>query len=203
MGDQLLECVLMIAFLKGRIIGIYPNSIVLDVNGVGYEVVVDRQTIAGLRDRPEEISLHIRTVVREDAITLYGFETPLSRDVFDRLTRVDGVGPKLALVILGGMPLDDLIQAIRDKDIRALTSIPGVGRKTAERVILELRDFALTTSVETKTISSELLADLRSALSNLGFSSKEIEGVTKNLKPEDANRDFEDILRQVLASRMR
>ena len=123
----------MIGYLRGRVRDRTGGVLLVDVGGVGYEVIADRQTLADVPEGSlDEVELWIRTVVREDAISLFGFSTRAARDVFDLLQIVSGIGPKMASQIVGAMPLDDLIQAVREKDIRRLSTIPGVGKKTAE-----------------------------------------------------------------------
>jgi Holliday junction DNA helicase RuvA len=190
----------MIGYLRGRVRDKGPAAVVVDVGGVGYDVQVDRQTLADLGPDGSETALHVRTVVREDAITLFGFASVAARDVFDLLCGVAGVGPKLASQILGGLPLPELVQAVRVKDLCRLVSIPGVGRKTAERLGLELSDKFLLLPIEAPTsptgVPDRLAADVRSALSNLGFGPRDIESALRALKPAPG---FEELLRQAIA----
>src|SRR5205809_6113875 len=130
----------MIAQLRGRILEKHPNRIVVDVNGVGYDVAVPLSTFYQLGDAGADVSLRIHTHVREDALALYGFASALELDLFERLIGVSGIGPKLGLAVLSGIEPLDLIRAIEQADVARLTAIPGVGKKTSERIVLELKD---------------------------------------------------------------
>jgi len=130
----------LIAQLSGKLVEKQPNSAIIDVNGVGYDVTIPVSTFYELGDPGTDVLLRIHTHVREDALQLYGFWTPREKELFLKLTSVSGVGPKLAITMLSGMPAGELINAISTDDLVKLTSIPGVGRKTAERVVVELRD---------------------------------------------------------------
>ena len=164
----------MIAQLRGRILEKHPNRIVTDVNGVGYEVFVPLSTFYGLGEPGSEVALRIHTHVREDALVLYGFATALEQELFERLIAVGGIGPKLALAVLSGIEPTELVRAIERGDVARLTAIPGVGKKTSERIVLELKDrlsrarLAVTggaAAVETPLLRDDLL----SALVNLGY----------------------------------
>src|SRR6267143_1890408 len=133
-------CTIVIAYLRGRILEKHPNRLVVDVNGVGYDVFVPLSTFYGLGDAGSEIVLRIHTHVREDALVLYGFATPLEQDLFERLISISGIGPKLALAVLSGIEPLELMRAIERGDVARLTNIPGVGKKTSERIVLELKD---------------------------------------------------------------
>ena len=130
----------MIAFLRGRVLDKQPNRIIVDVSGVGYDVQVPLSTFYEVGDEGAEVSLRVYTHVREDALQLYGFLTDLERQVFERLIGISGIGPKLAIVVLSGMDSRDVIAAIQRADVARLTGIPGIGKKTAERIVLELKD---------------------------------------------------------------
>ncbi len=166
----------MIAHLTGRLLEKDTRRVqrlVIDVNGVGYEVLAPLSTVYTLGEPGEAVSLRIHTHVREDAIQLFGFATALEQTLFERLVGVNGVGPKLALAILSGIEPADLGRAIRGNDLRRLTAIPGVGRKTAERLVVELRD-RLTQDLgespaDPATSGSAVRDDLLSALGNLGY----------------------------------
>ena len=166
----------MIAHLSGRLLekdARRVQRLVIDVNGVGYEVLAPLSTIYTLGDLGQEVSLHIHTHVREDVIQLFGFATALEQTLFERLVGVNGVGPKLALAILSGIEPVDLGRAIRGNDLRRLTAIPGVGRKTAERLVVELRDRLAQdlgeSPDEPTTVGATVRDDLLSALGNLGY----------------------------------
>ena len=130
----------MIAHLRGSILEKHPNRIVIDVNGVGYDVFVPLSTFYGLGEPGAAIALRIHTHVREDAFLLYGFATLLEQELFERLIGVSGIGAKVALAVLSGIEPVDLIRAIERGDLARLTAIPGVGKKTSERIVLELKD---------------------------------------------------------------
>ena len=164
----------MIAQLRGRILEKHPNRIVTDVNGVGSEVFVPLSTFYGLGEPGSDVALRIHTHVREDALLLYGFATALEQDLFERLIGVSGIGPKLALSVLSGIEPTELVRAIERGDVARLTAIPGVGKKTSERIVLELKDRLPKTSVTTAGAAAAvevplLRDDLLSALINLGY----------------------------------
>ena len=158
----------MIAYLRGKLLEKDPARVVVDVNGVGYEVFVPLTTSSVLPDRGADVAIDIHTHVREDVIALYGFSTRRERAIFEKLMTISGIGPKLAMTILSGGSVDDLVDAIKRNDLPRLTSIPGVGKKTAERIVVELRDklqdFTVLVSEKTTTES-----DVLSALENLGY----------------------------------
>jgi len=164
----------MIAHLRGSILEKHPNRLVIDVNGVGYEVFVPLSTFYGLGEPGTGTALRVHTHVREDAIVLYGFATQLEQDLFERLISVSGIGPKVSLAVLSGIEPEDLIRAIERGDLARLTAIPGVGKKTSERIVLELKDrlprASLTVTGGAAAVEAPLLRDdLLSALINLGY----------------------------------
>ena len=192
----------MIAQITGRLLRKSPQEAVIDVHGVGYRVLVPLSTFYRLGDIGSEATLLVHTHVREDTLALFGFETAGEQALFERLIEVAGVGPKLAVNILSGIEAADLAQALRTSDVARLTRIPGVGKKTAERLIVELKDKmpALVTTGETTPSPgpAPLKDDLVSALANLGYSRAEAEkGVDRALR-EDAGGRFEDLLRRSL-----
>lgn len=146
----------MIAQLNGKLVHKQPNTVIIDVGGVGYDVTIPLSTFYELGEPGIDVSLKIHTHVREDALQLFGFWTSREKELFLKLTSVSGVGPKLAITMLSGMPAGELINAITNNDLVRLTSIPGVGRKTAERVVVELRDKLATISLEAR--AAELAA---------------------------------------------
>ena len=192
----------MIAQLRGRIVEKQPNRIVVDVNGVGYDVSVPLSTFYGLGEPDAEIALRIHTHVREDALLLYGFATRLEQELFERLISVSGIGPKLALAVLSGIEPADLITAIHHADLARLTAIPGVGKKTSERIVLELKDrlpkVDHTSAPDGSSIQpSALRDDVLSALMNLGYHRPLAEkAVDAAIKAKSG--DFEGTLRQAL-----
>jgi Holliday junction DNA helicase RuvA len=193
----------VIAHLRGRIFDKQPNRIVVDVNGVGYDVAVPLSTFYGLGEAGADIALRIHTHVREDALLLFGFATRLEQDLFERLISVSGIGPKLALAVLSGIEPGDLISAIHRGDLARLTAIPGVGKKTSERIVLELKDRLprvehTPTPEGGRTEPSALKDDVLSALVNLGYhrplAEKAVDAAVKTTTPGD----FEQTLRQAL-----
>lgn len=193
----------MIAHLRGRLFEKQPNRIVLDVNGVGYDVSVPLSTFYGLGDEGGEIALRIHTHVREDALALYGFGTALELAVFERLIGISGIGPKLALAVLSGIETPDLVRAIERADVARLTAIPGVGKKTSERIVVELKDRLPLLRAEPAAASgsappSALRDDVLSALVNLGYhrplSEKAVDAAVK-AAPDGG---FEQTLKQAL-----
>lgn len=174
----------------------------MDVQGVGYRVFIPVSTFYRLGDEGTPVSLLIHTHVREDALSLFGFESSGERVLFEKLIEVAGIGPKLALNILSGIEAPELIEAIRSQDLARLTRTPGVGKKTAERLVLELKDklpaLALAGQVTVATSPSPAKEDLLSALANLGYSRGEAEkGVDRALRDDEHGR-FEDLLRRSL-----
>jgi Holliday junction DNA helicase RuvA len=164
----------VIAQLRGRLLEKHPNRIVVDVNGVGYEVFVPLSTYYGLGEAGGEISLRVHTHVREDALALYGFATVLEQDLFGRLIGIGGIGPKLALAVLSGIEPVELLRAIERGDVARLTGIPGVGKKTSERIVLELKDRLPRVHVpaaggDVAPEPSAVRDDVLSALLNLGY----------------------------------
>jgi Holliday junction DNA helicase RuvA len=169
----------MIAFLKGNLLKKTTDTLIIDNGGIGYEVIAPLSTFYALPEEGEEISLHIYTHVREDAFILFGFKTALEKKIFRLLISVSGIGPKLAVNILSGIGPDTLLEAIAAGDLVRLQSIPGVGKKTAERIILELKDKAQKLGTDLVTPSritifkdKTIPDDALSALLNLGYTSK-------------------------------
>ena len=134
------ESAAMIAHLRGRLIAKHPNQAIVETGGVGYDVVISVPTFSELPGIGGEVALHIHTHVREDQIALFGFVRPEEKQLFEKLLNVSGIGPKLAITILSGMAAPDMVAAIKGNDVAKLTRIPGIGKKTAERMVLELRD---------------------------------------------------------------
>ena len=165
----------MIGFLKGVLLASAPDNILLDVNGVGYAIHIPFSTYCEIEANGpnDSVSLYIKTHVREDALELYGFLTEEEKRVFDKLISVSGIGPRLAQVIMSGMGWEDLLNALAQQDATRLTRIPGVGKKTAERMILELKEaaakFLAENSLEPARVALSPQDDLISALENLGY----------------------------------
>lgn len=197
----------MIAHLTGTILSKQPNAVVIDVNGVGYEVTIPVSTFYELGDIGAQASLRVHTHVREDAIMLFGFRTSREKELFLRLTSVSGIGPKLGITFLSGTSPDDLIAAIRSNDLARLVSIPGVGRKTAERVVIELRDkigqLALLDSDVSSTPSTAVDVDATrddvvAALVSLGYQKALAEKIVARVLEVESDRTIEHVLRQAL-----
>ena len=194
----------MIAFLRGRVLEKHPNRLIVDVVGVGYDVAVPLSTFYTAGDIGADISLRVHTHVREDQLALFGFATALELAAFERLIGVSGIGPKLALSVLSGIDTRELIGAIQRNDVARLTRIPGVGKKTAERIVVELRDRlpkALeATGVPTAAAPEDALRDdLISALANLGYHRQAVDKVVdKVLGASDGVASFQDVLRASL-----
>ncbi len=168
----------MIARLSGTLIERHPGQVVIDVGGVGYLVTVPLATSSGMGEPGCRVELHVHTHVREDALSLFGFGSRPERDLFIRLLDVGGVGPKTAVALLSGLGAPDLIEAILRRDVKRLSSVPGVGRKTAERIVLELVDRVATLlaappgSAGSRSDGGGLRDDLVSALVNLGYNAR-------------------------------
>lgn len=194
----------MIAHLRGKILEKHPNRIVVDVTGVGYDVAVPLSTYYGLGEIGSDIALRIHTHVREDALALYGFATALELDLFERLIGISGIGPKLALAVLSGIEPMDLIRAIESGDVARLTAIPGVGKKTSERIVLELKDRlprAQAAAVAVGRPTPEPLAlrdDVLSALVNLGYHRPLAEKAVAAAITATPDGGFERTLKQAL-----
>ena len=195
----------MIARLRGTLIEKLPSRIVVDVGGVGYDVQVPLSTFYGLGEPGATVALRIHTHVREEAIALFGFSTALEQDLFERLIAVSGIGPKLGLAVLSGIEPADLVRAIRTQDVARLTKIPGIGKKTAERIGLELKDrlpLAATQPAEPASTAArpedQLKDDLLSALTNLGYQSAVAEKTIDKIIAAEPDAEFEQALRQAL-----
>lgn len=189
----------MIAHLRGKLIARHPNQVIVDAMGVGYDVTISVPTFSELPPAGGEVALHIHTHVREDQIALYGFLRPEEKHLFEKLISVSGIGPKLAITILSGMPTDEMTSAIRGNDVARLTKIPGIGRKTAERMVLELRDkLPPVASGQVHVVPSlnVVQEDVLSALMNLGYQRVSAE---KALSTIEKNGSFDAMFRAALA----
>jgi holliday junction DNA helicase RuvA len=199
----------MIAFLRGRVLDKHPNRLIVDVQGVGYEVHVPLSTFYNVGDTGSDVSLRVHTHVREDALQLYGFLTSLEQQVFERLIGISGIGPKLAIGVLSGIDARELIGAVQRADLARLTSIPGIGKKTAERIVLELKDRlqALAAAPEAAAAPASpgdrLRDDLVSALVNLGYHRPQAEKTVESTLKSESDLGFEQALRRVLKDLMR
>ncbi|MGH9313910.1 MAG: Holliday junction branch migration protein RuvA [Vicinamibacterales bacterium] len=192
----------MIARITGRLLEKHPSRAIVDVSGVGYDVQIPLSTFYNLGEPGTDVALRVHTHVREDALALFGFATPLELQLFERLIGVNGVGPKLALAVLSGIEPPDLVRAIRAQDVSRLTKIPGIGKKTAERISLELRDklpasLAAAESASPAAAGDALRDDLISALLNLGYqpavAEKAVGAVVK-----DGEEHFDGALKKAL-----
>ena len=191
----------MIAHLRGKLLDKHPNQAVIETGGVGYDVTISVPTFAELTQIGTEVSLHIHTHVREDALALYGFGRPEEKQLFEKLLTVSGIGPKLAITILSGMAADDMIAAIRGNDIARLTKIPGIGKKTAERMVLELRDKLPPQGAEAVKEIPSLTAieeDVLSALLNLGYQRPLAEKAITVVSKSEKSAPFEAMFRAAL-----
>ena len=195
----------MIAHLSGKLFSKEPNRLVIDVNGVGYEVTIPLSTFYEIGEIGSPIQLLIHTYVREDALLLFGFKTLEERQLFEQLTSVSGIGPKLGIGILSGMSVGELIPAIRQNNLARLTTIPGVGRKTAERLVVDLRDKvarigAVPAGMQgTPAARSPQEEDVISALVNLGYPKPQADkALQKALMRLGDTHSFEDLLRNSL-----
>jgi len=190
----------MIGLLSGILVERTASGLIVDVGGVGYHVIVPASALSRLPDIESKVRLYIRTVVREDAITLYGFDQRRERDLFDLLVTVTGVGPKMALAVLSGMPFGPLVQTICASDAKTLTAIPGLGKKTSERIILELKDkvaaMAEAAAVEaTGEGVSPVAQDALSALMNLGYTRVEAaRAVDRAMKEAAKDASLEEVI---------
>ena len=190
----------MIAHLRGRILEKHPSHLILEAAGVGYEVTISVPSFSGLPAEGAEVSLYIHTHVREDTLALYGFLRREEKQLFERLIGVSGIGPKLAITVLSGIAADALVTALRGNDLTALTRIPGVGKKTAERMVLELRDkldgLAAAPGPPPATRMEE---DVISALVNLGYQRGSAEQAVKRaLDKAGSGASFEQVFRQTM-----
>jgi holliday junction DNA helicase RuvA len=194
----------MIGLLRGRLLDKRPNQVILDVGGVGYLVAIPLSTFATLGELHAEVTLLIHTHVREDSLALYGFLSAREKHLFELLLGASGVGPTLALKILSGMNVDELIPAIRTGDLARLTRIPGVGRKTAERMVVELKDKLEAVAVEAgkppAASPAGAAADVKSALINLGYDERAAEAAVSEARRQAGTASFEDLLRATLAA---
>jgi Holliday junction DNA helicase RuvA len=194
----------MIAFLRGRVLEKQPSRVIVDVAGVGYDVSVPLSTFYTAGDPGAEIALRIHTHVREDQLSLYGFATALELTVFERLIGISGIGPRLALSVLSGMEPRELTTAIERGDLARLTRIPGVGKKTAERIVVELRDrLPKAVAGVAGPASAPALGDVRreelgSALGNLGYDRRVVDKALEAVLADQPNASFEQQLRAAL-----
>jgi Holliday junction DNA helicase RuvA len=188
----------MIAHLRGKLLAKHPNQAIVEASGIGYDVSISIPTFSELPAVGSEVALHVHTHVREDQIALYGFRHSAEKQLFEKLITVSGIGPKLAITILSGMPADEMVAAIRGNDIARLIKVPGVGKKTAERMVLELRDklpVERLGEAAAPIALSDTEQDVLSALVNLGYQRTAAE---KALASVTKNGSFETMFREAL-----
>jgi holliday junction DNA helicase RuvA len=200
----------MIAFLRGVLLEKHPNQIIVDVSGVGYDVIIPVSTFSSLPETGRQVQLRIHTHVREDALSLFGFLTSHEKLLFEKLTSVSGIGPKLAITVLSGLPVADLAGAIRGGAVEVLVRVPGIGKKTAERIVLELKDkLDLLSAValpapaaggsKPRSAFSQAEEDVISALINFGSNRASSEAAVLKAKQEGVSGDdFESLFRRAL-----
>jgi Holliday junction DNA helicase RuvA len=197
----------MIAFLRGKLLEKHPNQVIVDTAGVGYDVVIPISTFSSLPDTGAEVALRIHTHVREDALSLFGFLTSEEKTLFEKLISVSGIGPTLAIKVLSGIATHSLIDAIRGGQVEQLVRIPGVGKKTAERMVLELKDKLdnlgggagpAGVSLRTEPALSVIEQDVLSALLNLGCNRAAAESAVRKAKAAEPTSAFEPMFRKAL-----
>jgi len=199
----------MIARLLGTLLDKQPGAAIVDVGGVGYQVSIPLSTYYELGDRGCRVELHVHTHVREDAIALFGFHTVFEKEIFSRLIGVSGIGPRTALAVLSGMGAESLLESVRGRDVARLSSVPGIGRKTAERIVVDLADRieslrpslpAGTPGEAARGADPDLRQDLVSALVNLGYNARvAADAAGRVLKAADApSPPFQALLRETL-----
>jgi Holliday junction DNA helicase RuvA len=193
----------MIALLRGVLVEKHPNQAIVETGGVGYDVTVPVSTFTQLPEVGSEVRLRVYTHVREDALALFGFLTQDEKAMFEKLIGVSGIGPKLAITILSGLAAGDLIRSIRRNEVERLVRIPGIGKKTAERMVLELRDkLPAPADEEPQSPAAPALSpvdqDVLSALMNLGCGRPQAEAAVRKAKAAGAGGDFEPLFRRAL-----
>ncbi|MCH8170498.1 MAG: Holliday junction branch migration protein RuvA [Bacteroidetes bacterium] len=190
----------MIGYLTGKIISLKPTHLIFDVNGVGYSVYITLTTFEEITDK-ETVSLFIHTNVKEDSIKLYGFFTETEKQMFELLISVSGVGPKIALSILSGIKVEDLRYALQSGDVSRIVAVPGIGKKTAERLTLELRNkVADIVELEGSTPASSIRTEAVAALSTLGYNLKQAEIVVREILTKKPNIGIEELLKEALSN---
>jgi holliday junction DNA helicase RuvA len=193
----------MIAHLRGKLLIKHPNQAIVETGGVGYDVTISVPTFSDLPGVGGEVALHIHTHVREDTLALYGFLRSAEKTLFEKLITVSGIGPKLAITILSGMAADEMVNAIRSNDVARLTRIPGIGKKTAERMGLELRDklpIEKGAEIATAPAMSAIEEDVLSALVNLGYQRAAAEKALAAVSRNRRTGPFDAMFREALAS---
>ena len=195
----------MIAHLRGTLLEKHPNLVIVDTGGVGYEITIPVSAYSSLPETGAQVKLHIHTHVREDALSLFGFVSAADKALFEKLITVSGIGPKLAVTALGGLTAPDLAAAIREGSLEQLVRIPGVGKKTAERMVLELRDkldllpgVARAAAASAKSAFNTTEEDVISALANFGASRASAEVAVAKARSASESNDFDGLFRRAL-----
>ena len=196
----------MIAHLHGTLLEKHPNQVIVETGGVGYDVQIPVSTFSALTEVGSEVRLRIYTHVREDALALYGFRTAEEKIIFEKLISISGIGPKLAITVLSGLATADLISAIRNGEVAHLVRIPGVGRKTAERIVLELKDKVeglapaggAVAAARPAAVLSAVEQDVLSALLNLGCNRAAADAAVRKAKAAGSDEEFEPLFRKAL-----
>jgi holliday junction DNA helicase RuvA len=190
----------MIAHLRGRLFSKQPNQAIVEAGGVGYELTISIPTFTELPNAGGEVALHVHTHVREDALALFGFLRIEEKKLFEKLVSVSGIGPKLAITILSGMSTEFMVAAIRGNDVAQLTKIPGIGKKTAERMVLELRDkLDAFGAAPTAARAMPVEEDVLSALVNLGYQRPAAEKAVSKAAEDSPAKPFEQLFREAMA----
>lgn len=190
----------MIAHLRGRLLSKQPDKAVVEAGGVGYDVTISIPTFTELPNTGGEVALHIHTHVREDALALFGFLRAEEKKLFEKLISVSGIGPKLAITILSGMSTEFMVAAIRGNDVAQLTKIPGIGKKTAERMVLELRDkLDAFSAAPAATKTTPVEEDVLSALVNLGYQRAAAEKAVGKAAENGGGQKFDQLFRDAMA----
>ena len=196
----------MIAHLRGTLLEKHPNQVIIECAGVGYDVTIPVTTFSKIPEVGQEVKLRIHTQVREDAFALFGFASETEKQLFEKLISVSGIGPKLAVTVLSGLAASDLVSALRTGDLAKLVKIPGVGKKTAERMVLELRDKVDGLGAGSSTLPvvprgpvfTALEEDILSALGNLGAARPNAETAMQKAQAAGVGNDFEVLFRKAL-----
>jgi Holliday junction DNA helicase RuvA len=195
----------MIAHLRGTLLEKHPNVVIVDTGGVGYEITIPVSAYSSLPETGSQVQLHIHTHVREDALSLFGFVSAADKALFEKLIAVSGIGPKLAVTALSGLTAPDLAAAIREGSVEQLVRIPGVGKKTAERMVLELRDkldllpgVARAAAASAKSAFNTNEEDVISALANFGVSRASAEAAVTKARSAVEGNDFDRLFRRAL-----
>ncbi len=192
----------MIAYITGRIISKASDSVIIENNGIGYEILIPLSTFYNLTDDQKEVSLYIYPHVKDETLTLFGFYTMLEKRIFLMLISITGIGPKLAINILSGMGPEDLLNAIANEDIGHLCRIPGIGKKTAQRMVLELKDkssnIIASEKIAQREIDDPLIKDAISALVNLGYPEETARSALKKVSKKIRGADLELLIKESL-----